>query len=236
MIRQFLDLSTAHASPIVRAWLEMQAYENGRQSFDGLDTHSVAAFRHGWMMHVPDPTTWGQEEPPLPLDLRDVCLAAAMNNCDYVLFDADAEVLVNLPTWADPTDAGDEGLTEEEKAAFAAVNRDHFQEEDAGLADELDDPLTALENVFSQGVAHGGLPRGEAIRSNPAGPLPSSPMEAVYSADLIELKEAAEELRGLMQDALTVHIYDPDNDGPIPDDCPYTASLARITKALDALS
>lgn len=117
MIRKFYDLSTAHVSPAARHWLEATAYVNALQQ--GMRAYPVAAFMHGWMMWVPNAEHLDGED--VPFDLRDACVEARLCGCDYLLFDADAEIIGTLPVWKED-ETSTEGFSEEEKAALAAIH------------------------------------------------------------------------------------------------------------------
>lgn len=128
-VRHFYDLSTAHVSPAARQWLEANAWANA----NGKEEARVAAFATGWMMHVPLIDDEGEERiaDRVPSDLVAACLEAKRAGCDYVMFDADADESDTLPVYEEPADPGDDGLTDEEKAALALAD-------EGGLHDELD--------------------------------------------------------------------------------------------------
>lgn len=56
---------------------------------------------YGWLMWVPsDPDdSAALDADDIPLVILDVQLYARKHDCDYVLFDPDAEIDPNLPTW-----------------------------------------------------------------------------------------------------------------------------------------
>lgn len=118
-IRSFYDLSTAHVSPEARHWLEAQAWanQNPTTGIEGV-SHPVAAFRSGWVFYVPSERHWDDS---IPADLHDACVEARMCGCDYILFDADAEIIGTLPVWLDD-ETSVEGLTEEEQKALASIH------------------------------------------------------------------------------------------------------------------
>jgi hypothetical protein len=93
MIRQFLDLSTAHVSQAAQTWLNVYAAENYEDGGD-VETRHVASHSCGWWMWAGEEGTTGIHE-----DLLPVCLLARANGCDYILFDRDAEQIADLPIY-----------------------------------------------------------------------------------------------------------------------------------------
>lgn len=85
-IRKLLDLSTAH--------LPQEILEN----LPSLPATVAHATEYGAFLWVPNDPDEGFVEMPPPEVLR-VQLYARSLDCDYVLFDVDAEIDPNLPTW-----------------------------------------------------------------------------------------------------------------------------------------
>lgn len=112
-IRSFYDLSTAHVSPAARQWLELNAGANAMQR--GGTAHPVAAFMFGWMMWVPN------DLEGLHSDLLDACVEALRCGCNYMLFDADAEIIGTLPVWEED-ETSLEGLSEQEIEALKLIH------------------------------------------------------------------------------------------------------------------
>lgn len=85
-IRKFLDISTAHVS---RATAD---------KMDAGETVGVTYYKlsYGWLVYVSDPE---HEDPtdPIPEELARALTLARANNCDYIMFDADAERIHQLP-------------------------------------------------------------------------------------------------------------------------------------------
>lgn len=84
-LRSFLDISTAHVTR-----------ETARRYDDGEGPHMVASGEYGWLLHVPEPDG---EADGLPGDIAAVFACARRNGCDMVLFDRDATVIDELPSY-----------------------------------------------------------------------------------------------------------------------------------------
>ena len=84
-LRLFLDCSTAHLSQAARNWLDASAAANIRM---------VAAMPCGWFVWAGHDTADG-----LPIDLATTLRHARAVNADYILFDADAALLPDLPVF-----------------------------------------------------------------------------------------------------------------------------------------
>jgi hypothetical protein len=88
-IRQFLDLSTAHLPKDIRDALSAQP---------GVVAYALT---YGWLMWVPDDPDGhcADGEQPVPDVVLTIQRYARERDCDYVLFDADADQVEGLPTW-----------------------------------------------------------------------------------------------------------------------------------------
>lgn len=92
MVRQFLDVSSAHLSGDTHLWLYHEAILN----FAGKDAHwHVAEHQDGWWVRVPVDTAPDN----FPRDLLLVCDRARTLGAEYILFDHDAEPIADLPTY-----------------------------------------------------------------------------------------------------------------------------------------
>lgn len=89
-LRSFMDLSTAHLTPKTRDWLD----EHDDQ--DNL-SHWVAQTPYGWFLYCDEENAEGS----IPDDLFACMTYARKHGADYVLFDADADALTDLPTFED---------------------------------------------------------------------------------------------------------------------------------------
>lgn len=158
-VRTFFDLSLSHVSPDALKWLEGNAFVIAT---GGMGEHPVSATRDGYFVYAPDFGANGSNKRnTLHDDLFDAARLARAAGCAYMLFDPDAEVVDGLPTYEDPADPGDEGLTEEEIAARAVADEHAMSnpprmlpvvEEDGGLADELAEP-SELESFITERMA-----------------------------------------------------------------------------------
>jgi hypothetical protein len=54
---------------------------------------------HGWLMWIPPDPDDHQVDHPMPLAVLTICRYARSRGCDYVLFDADADTIDELPAW-----------------------------------------------------------------------------------------------------------------------------------------
>jgi len=92
-VRRFLDLSSGHLSAETWAWLDAQTTEAAVRGL-GPDAQAVLAgrMRHGWFVYA-------DAEPgeTVPGDLAAVLRHARKLGCEYVLLDADAPPLADLP-------------------------------------------------------------------------------------------------------------------------------------------
>lgn len=96
-IRSLLELSTAH----LPQHLGDQDSETALDAQTGVVAHLI---EHGWLLWVPtDPQetadSYPDEKDAVPAEVLAIQLYARANHCDYVLFDRDADVDDNLPTW-----------------------------------------------------------------------------------------------------------------------------------------
>ena len=89
-IRLLLDLSTAH--------LPEHLGSGGLDAAPGVVAHRTT---HGWLLWVPDDpdesgAAFGDAVPAVVLAIQRY---ARRHGCDYVLFDADADRVDDLPSW-----------------------------------------------------------------------------------------------------------------------------------------
>ncbi|WP_234053659.1 MULTISPECIES: hypothetical protein [unclassified Xanthobacter] len=87
-IRQFLDLSIAHLSHETRDRLDLAA----------IGEWPVAGGRMPYGFFI-----YAHEEPDdeIPNDVWACCVKARELGCEYILFDCDAAILADLPTYDD---------------------------------------------------------------------------------------------------------------------------------------
>jgi len=85
MIRKFLDLSTGHLTEKTREWISSFEFPNRSNPLIGAET----AF--GWFLYVQAERGEG-----VPDDLWSVMRFAQRLGCEYLYFDADAEVVDGL--------------------------------------------------------------------------------------------------------------------------------------------
>ncbi len=89
-IRRVLDLSTAH--------LPEHLGSHGLSGQDGVTAYDLDGY--GWLMWVPpDPDSHAADYPRLPTEVLTIQRYARQCGCDYVLFDQDADIIDDLPTW-----------------------------------------------------------------------------------------------------------------------------------------
>lgn len=89
-IRLFLDLSTAHLP---------ERYSEGLLGAEpGVTAYP---FTHGWLMWVPDDPddSSAAMDEPVPDEILAIQRYARQRDCDYVMFDRDADRVAGLPTW-----------------------------------------------------------------------------------------------------------------------------------------
>ena len=88
-VRRMLELCTAH--------LPEHLGSHGLSSQDGVIAHHLT---YGWLMWVPpDPRAHADEHPGMPPEVLTIQHYARVRGCDYVLFDADADQVDDLPAW-----------------------------------------------------------------------------------------------------------------------------------------
>ena len=110
-VRTFLDLSTAHLSPAARAWLSEAATLNHAANYHGVG-HGAAigtlgATLTGWFLHAPDlPTNEGSDY-GMAEDLFPIIRHAHAHDCHCILFDADAQIIDELPVFNEGYDPED---------------------------------------------------------------------------------------------------------------------------------
>jgi hypothetical protein len=95
----FLDISTAHLSGAAKRWLDEGAELNllGSQNRGpGAAMGCLGATLYGWFMYAGADTHHG-----MPPELEAICLYATSNGCAYILFDADADEIPELPVYED---------------------------------------------------------------------------------------------------------------------------------------
>lgn len=104
VVRKFLELSTSHLSPGARAWLSEGAKRNhdaNRGAGRGFSLGTLGATLYGWFMHAPAPPKRGDAGYGMPADLLTIIKRAHAEGCDYISFDADADVLAGLALYND---------------------------------------------------------------------------------------------------------------------------------------
>ena len=89
-VRNFLDISTGHLMTSTRERLEG----------DALPGLSIMSHGFGWLVRVPSEFP-GDELEGLSQDLLTCLTAARRRNCDYILFDRDANADEELPFYED---------------------------------------------------------------------------------------------------------------------------------------
>lgn len=93
----FLDISTGHLSGAAKRWLDEGAELNllaSQENGPGAAMGCLGATMYGWFMHAGADAHHG-----MPPELEAICLYAVSNGCQYILFDADAEVVADLPVY-----------------------------------------------------------------------------------------------------------------------------------------
>ncbi len=92
-IQTHMDLSTAHLRPTTHVWLD----EHGRRT--AADRKSavrwVAMTRYGWFVYADEEPT----DDDFPADLIACMQFSRKHQCGYILFDADAVAVPELPTY-----------------------------------------------------------------------------------------------------------------------------------------
>lgn len=87
---KMLDLSTAHLQPHTGEWLSIN-----QPTYPS----SIIGFPHGWILSTHLWEVLGENL--LPADIRE-CLEYAVNEgCEWVMFDADADIDPNLTDYSD---------------------------------------------------------------------------------------------------------------------------------------
>jgi hypothetical protein len=91
-ILRMLDLSTAHLP------------KNVCDELNSIDGITAARLEYGWLLAVPTyvdehVADYGQGPDGIPDVVVGVWRYARQHNCDYVLFDADADKVDDLPHW-----------------------------------------------------------------------------------------------------------------------------------------
>ncbi|MGU9981492.1 hypothetical protein ACJ4V0_15765 [Phreatobacter sp. HK31-P] len=107
MIRKFLDLSTGHLSPATHRWMREQGKITASMvtGTDPSPAFLMGPMPYGWFCWA------GMEDDAdnlgaLPKDLRKCIRHAKSSGCDYILFDADASIVAELPTYDHDRKAG----------------------------------------------------------------------------------------------------------------------------------
>ena len=91
--RRFLDLSTGHLRSSTREWLDHN---------DRWPTRYAHPDGHGWFVYVPsDPVNDPPDMSAIPDDLISAVAFARTRDCDFVLFDRDAEPVAGLAYYED---------------------------------------------------------------------------------------------------------------------------------------
>ena len=127
-VQKFLDLSTAHLSPAARAWLMESASLNFNSHYHGLGggaaMSTIGVTMTGYFMHAPALPDEGGMDNGMPEELLPIIRHARANDCFYILFDADADVIEGLPLFdedEDPEDVtlpGDDNEADEDDNPF----------------------------------------------------------------------------------------------------------------------
>ncbi len=86
-VRRFIDLSNRHL-PMDTAYDLIH--------FDGVTAHE---FAEGWLVYVPPDPRERAEEEYVPAEVLNLQYIARSLDCDYILFDRDADVDPALPYW-----------------------------------------------------------------------------------------------------------------------------------------
>lgn len=101
VVRKYLDLSTAHLSPAAKAWLSESATANHAANYHGFGAGAplgtVGATLYGWFMHAPELPETGGMDHGIPEDMWPIIRYAHEEGCAGILFDADADILPELP-------------------------------------------------------------------------------------------------------------------------------------------
>lgn len=197
MIRNFLDLSTAHVSPAARGWLDDQGYANGMEMHC---EHTVAAFRDGWLVYAPSPES--VRDTKLHPDLLAAAGRARGLDCDYLLFDRDAEVLPGLPLWNDDG-APMENPDDDEDAKHPAVTDHDSSPNDRNFLLWIRDRLTRVHGdnpdvdfIWKLEAIAMALPEGQrtpnAIADHPVSPWRDGgqPARSLAGQPALEIAEA----------------------------------------------
>jgi hypothetical protein len=88
-----LDASIDHLPPTLR--------EQRPASLSAIDGVVVYPFRYGWILWVPDnPDEHAADFEEYPAEVLVVQMFARAHGCDFVMFDADADRISDLPSWA----------------------------------------------------------------------------------------------------------------------------------------
>ncbi|NEI71010.1 hypothetical protein GR212_15635 [Rhizobium lusitanum] len=122
-IQILLDISTAHLSPAAKAWLSEGATLNHAANYHGVgngaSSGTLGATMFGYFMRVSDIG--------VPADLLPIMEYASRLGIGFILFDADSEMLDELPLFLDGEHEGsddDDGLITE---TVGKQDRDVFQ-------------------------------------------------------------------------------------------------------------
>ncbi|MGW2421486.1 DUF5983 family protein [Streptomyces sp. NPDC001709] len=88
-VRSYLDLSTSHLAVATRDALN---------SIEGVLAHRL---EHGWLMYAPESASERARAYGWPEELLPIVQLARAHNCAYILFDADADTIDQLPAFDD---------------------------------------------------------------------------------------------------------------------------------------
>jgi hypothetical protein len=114
-VTNFLNVSTLHLTPSARAWLNETATENHAANYHGAGRggriSTLGATLTGWFTWVPQPDVC--EHLSAPVDLLPVFNEARKAECNYILFDRDADAIPGLPRYDE-----DGVLFEQDDAGF----------------------------------------------------------------------------------------------------------------------
>lgn len=95
----FLDLSNHHVSLATSFWLRQQGLRAAQVESDAdpFPAITLGATPYGWFIYVP--TVEKLQAPDIPPDLKAVLEYAHAKGFSYLLFDRDAELIEELPTF-----------------------------------------------------------------------------------------------------------------------------------------
>ena len=166
MIRKFLDLSTAHVTGATAEFLSETPPAHWPVYGGNLE--------HGWFLCA----TMPEGDDALPPELCAVVRHARAADCDYVLFDGDAETVDELPTfeWDEPRTL--------DKIAEADIER-------AALYGDLDASARFLQTIG--GITDGGIASHMLSHKEDEWPTMRCADRAAHLRDWIKVERAIAE-------------------------------------------